>query len=153
VPELDSLKESIDCCKIRIEEYDRNYFSLRELEWRISFQFLTAYIGIGIGFNYLYSSALPYKSILVYWCLGLSAVLFLAYVFFSLCLRQRLAYSRARKREYVKQLHGYASVAQCPEELDDEKSKLWLPNWWAYITQIVTHTSAFATLIAFILLR
>jgi hypothetical protein len=144
----ENLKERIDVYKIRIEDQDRNYFSLRDLEWRMALQFLFGYVTVGVGYQALRAKDGP-SLLLTYWPIGLTIVLFLAYIFFSLCIQQRLHLARDIKNDYVKKLHDLIENTKVDHE-EERKSRLRLPGWYAFLTQITVHTLAVATVIAYV---
>jgi hypothetical protein len=139
----------IDIFKVRIEEYDRNYFSLRDLEWRMALQFLSGYIAVGLAYHALRPTNQG-SILLPRYCLGAVVLLFLTYNFFRFCLHQRLRTARALRNEYIDKLHAVQEGTKITDELDRHK-KAWFVDWYALITQLVIHMLASGIVAMFIL--
>ncbi|WP_088256439.1 hypothetical protein [Fimbriiglobus ruber] len=140
-----NLKEKIDVYKIRVEELDRNYFSHRELEWRITLQFLSGYAAIGAGYYALRKDG-P-NEFLGWWCIAIIGLLFIAYLFFGSLHRQRLRWTRELKNDYLAKLHTLSGVPQ------EEAGKTYtprFPHFYAFGTQIFVHIIAVISAVAYI---
>jgi len=139
------LKEKIDVYKIRIEEFDRNYYSLRDLEWRISLQSLSGYIAVGIAYHAITRDS-P-DQVVSRWCAGVVIALSALYAVFRFLLHQRLRYARDTKNEYVKQMHELAGIDRANTEVN---YKLWGKNWYALVMQLLVHILAVVAVVAFV---
>lgn len=144
-PKPDEVRAKLDLYKIRIEEFDRNYFSHRDLEWRISLQFLTGYVAVGVGYHSLKKEeAGPVLSNATVLIVGL---LFLAYSAFSILHRQRLRFTRDTKNVYVRDLHKLVGLPQVADELN---YKPRFANWYAFVTQVFVHLIAVVAVMAYV---
>lgn len=141
----ENLKEKIDVYKIRIEELDRNYFSHRDLEWRITLQFLSGYIAIGAGYYALRKDG-P-NGFLSVWCIAIIVLLFLSYLYFGCLHRQRLRWTRDLKNDYIAKLH---TLSGAPQEEAGKPYPPRLPHVYAFITQVFVHTIAVVSAVAYI---
>jgi hypothetical protein len=144
---VENLREVIDTLKIRIEEKDRNYFSLRDLEWRTTLQVLTFYAAIGISHFNLFPQV-KNPAFLTNWCVFLSIAVFALYFFLSICIQQRLWATRDDRNLYIARLH---EVVGEPKHTDEGKLKPMAPYWYAFVTQLLFHILAVITLILFIM--
>lgn len=143
----DDKKQMIDIIKAKIESYDRNYYSLRDLEWRTALQFLTGYIAIGIGYNQLRQKN-GNNEILDWWCIAFTILLFIVFLVFRFLVQQRLKWARDRTVEFGIMLHEIQPLTKNAKETE---YKLWLKNRYAIITQILVHLLTSATVVFFII--
>jgi hypothetical protein len=142
-------KQMIDIYKIRIEEYDRNFFSLRDVEWRTAIQFMTGYIAVGLAFHQIRPGNGP-ACLLPVVSIALVLALFFTFRYFRIRIQERLTWARQRRIDFGKKLH------ELYPETSLETESNYTPrdaNWYTYRTQLRVHILTVAAIIAFIVAK
>jgi hypothetical protein len=146
----DDKKQMIDIYKIRIEEYDRNFLSLRDVEWRTAFQFLTGYVAVGLAFNQIK----PSPETPVWWlptvCIALVALLFGFFLYFRWRIQWRLWLARDRRQAFSRMLHEVQPATTLEAEANYPLRGTY---WYTFITQVGIHSLAVATIVGFIVAK
>jgi hypothetical protein len=129
------MPDKAELFRFRVEEYDRNYFSLRDVEWRRSLEALSGYPGIAIAYHNLNTAGrLQGHSILPYAGITLTFLLFATYTTFSVFLQRRLHYARDMKNLYIDELHNAYGVPRLPDE--EKKRPKRGSYWYAFVSQL-----------------
>jgi hypothetical protein len=144
---LEEKKQRIDIYKCHIEACDRNFFSLRDLEWRMALQFLSGYVAIGIGYHQLRPKD-GASDLLFWWSVVLAFLLFLAFAFFRVCIHHRLHWWLDRRNAFLERLHEIQPDTKSAQEAPYTP---WAPYWYAISVQLFVHALATLTVIVFII--
>jgi hypothetical protein len=144
--EADRVKLTLELCKIRIEEYDRNYFSLRAIEWRLVAEFLAGQALLATAHHTL--SAKYSESKLLFTagvCLPIALVCL--YLFLALNVQSRLRSNRPRRDAYIQLAHDDCEV---PRPTGDDK-KHRLAGRYAIAGQTALHLAAAACVVTYVI--
>jgi hypothetical protein len=132
----------------RAEEYERNFMSLREIEWRLAIEVFTGYAAIGIA----YFTIIYYQGASIRFCVGsifLVLVLFGVIAFLSYCVQKRLHDCRGKQKAYIESAFLVSEIAklQLPPNY---VAPLW-PEWYAFACQQFLSGTAAVSLILYFL--
>lgn len=140
--------EKAELYQLRAEEFERNFMSIREIEWRNAIEVFTGYAALAISYFQIRST--NQSSV---W-LGVSAILldsilFSISLYLSLRVQERLHFTRGMQREYLKKLH---EVVNTPElEVPEGISQPKHAKWYAFAAQLgLSATAAVSLLIYFL---
>ena len=93
-----------DVYKLRAEEYERSFYSLRKVEWPLAFQSYTAYAAIALAYNKVRDGHIAH-----YWlglaCAGLTFIVFALSIYLALRVQERLHCNRMMQARYLNKLH------------------------------------------------
>jgi hypothetical protein len=142
-------RQMIDIYKIRIEEYDRNFYSLRDVEWRTAIQFMTGYIAIGLAFNQIRPGDGP-AFLLPVVSIGLLLSLFATFFYFRLMIQYRLTWARKRRIDFSKKLHELYDETRLQIENDYNLPGV---HWYTFRTQLGVHLLTVLAIIAFVVAK
>lgn len=133
-----------DVYKFRAEEFERSFFSLRNLEWKIIFQLYIGYAAIAAAFvgitnKYEVNSRISTISTLV--------VIVLAGIetYLSLRIQERLHLARDKQNKYIDKLHDETGAVKITSEIITKNKR-----WWGFIPQhIISYIWALGLIIYF----
>jgi hypothetical protein len=142
-------QQQFELYRFRAEENERNFLSLRTVEWQIPFQIYAACGAIaagfyslkdykGFGLNIHQTATVALLLLLVVFCIA---------VFWQTQILRRLHFNRAIQQEYIKLLH--AKVA--PDIT--VPSRVFVPKnhgWWAFLPMQIINFLVFGSVAAFI---
>jgi hypothetical protein len=133
--------------QFRAEDFDKNYYSLREIEWRRSLETISGYVGIAIAhYNLNTPERMQGNPFLFYAGIYLPLLLFVIYAIFSLCIQARLHYTRDLKNNYIDKLHLEYGESKLPKESKPPR----FGNWYAFVTQLVIHAAVVTAIITYV---
>lgn len=136
-----------DIYRMRAEEFERNFESLRGIEWRTTFEIFAGYAAIGIAYFHLHAKHGGC------WRLGAGAtavtlILFLSHCYFSLRIQERMRYARAMMNEYLKELHRICNAKEIPAPAGVKEPIR--KGWWAFGIQLALSITVMLSLIIYI---
>lgn len=113
-----------DYYKTRIDEMDRNFNGLRDVEWKTNFYVFTAYGAIAFSYHQIRFSdrvdSLKTNFVLnVIATLSVLLVFFLVTVYFGARIQERLLYNRARRNAILRSFQNYCGITD--EMIGEEK--------------------------------
>ena len=146
--EVMNLKEKIDVIKIRIEELDRNFFSLRGVEWQMALQFLFGIVAVGLGYHALLSKSVP-NPLLTWASVVLVVALLVIHAVFRYLLGLRLQTVRVVKNKYADILHTLVEGTRVDGETERFEG-LRGKHLYAGLTQFFVQLLAVATVVTYV---
>ena len=157
------VENQFELYRLRSEYFERNFYSLRLIEFQLAFQIYAAYAAIGGAF---FALTYGYKAILSTWLvLGTTVLLLLVFALGFICqwqILRRLHFSQHMQNRYIDYLHE-----NIPELEPGESKKIifqirWpfvrrqyvlekrpgFRKWWAFAPMLVVNVSVLASLLA-----
>lgn len=124
-------QRAFELYRLRSEEFERNFFSLRTIEWQIAFQIYAGYAAVATAFFGLRGTAGFGMAPVTLAALSILALLLLAAVgfFCQFQTQRRLHFTRSMQNAYLSYLHNVSEP-----ELDIPKGviKPRFGQWWAF---------------------
>ena len=145
------LENEFDLCQLRSEYFERNFYSLRKIEFQLAFQIYAGYAAIGGAFFALRANG--YDAISPERLADASALLLtlvlIAGVFCQWQILRRLHFSQHMQFVYIKYLHS-----KIARELDADKGeeRPGFRKWWAFVPMLIVNLSVYVSLLIAILL-
>ena len=143
----DIFREKCELLKARGEELQRNFLSLRVVEWRIAFQSYIGYGFVAAAYNVLKSNMTDPCWLSVGMTV-VSAILYFTSLYFSIRLQERLHYLHNAGNRYFDALHRKLKVPKL-ELAEDGPIH---PRWYAFIAFQLIHISVYFALLTYIAL-
>ena len=137
-----------DLYRLRAEEFERNFQSMRGIEWRTAIEVFTGYAAIGLSYYHL-RDRYPDSGILALGASVLTILLFLTNLYLSLRVQERLHSTRAMQNVYLKKLHDLCGAPEL--DLPPEIKRPVHAKWYAFGAQITLSGATMLTLLAYIL--
>ena len=137
--------EQIDLCKLRSEDFARNFHSLREVEWHTTYQTYAGYAAVALAYWQL-RPTYPSPGYLMWAGVGLLVLLFCTTLYLSLRHQERLHYTRDMQNEYLDMLHKALDLKPAERPLPKHQ------KWYAFAVQTILSAAAALTIAAYILL-
>ena len=136
-----------DLFRFRAEEFERNFESLRGIEWRTAIQVFSGYAAIGIAYYTLHDK---YGGS---WYLGLTAIfltliLYAANTYLACQVQKRLHFTRSMMKAYLQKLHEVCGVPEL--DIPAGANKPGMIKWWAFVPQVILSTAAMLALLVYV---
>jgi len=124
----------LDLYRLRAEEYERNFHSLRQVEWQVYLQALPAFVGITAAYFYLkeHKFVVGHDACLALITIGLLSLIAVACTILFFGLQQRLSYTRKMQERYLSALHMTVGA----REFRSAREPLWKHDW-AWVPQVI----------------
>lgn len=142
-------KAKCELLKFRAEEIQRNYLSLRVVEWRIAFQSYAGYGAVALVFNALKSENLPLCRLGTVMVV-VAVALYFTSLYFSVRLQERLHFLREAQNKYIDALHHKLKVAQLEADAEDTPIH---KGWYAFKAFQMVHITVFLGLLSYVALK
>lgn len=144
----DKSQQQFDLCKLRAEEYERSFYSLRTVEWQVALQSYVGYGAITAGFTALNdpSKGLHASNAEALLCIVGLIVLLAVAIFWQWQIQQRMHLARKLQNRYLTLLHKRT----CVPDLQKEEKEPDYQNWWAFAPWALTNVIAVVALIYYI---
>lgn len=132
-----------DVYQLRAKEYERSFYSLRGVEWKLLYQVLAGYVLIATAWwNTRY--ALPCSAFFPMGCSILTIMLCVGYLHYSLKLSERLHRTRDLQNTYLEMLHAEVNAELIPAP------PLRGERWYAFYVQQIFSFSVMVCIVWFI---
>ena len=151
--------------RLRSEYFERNFYSLRLIEFQLAFQIYAAYAAIGGAF---FALTYGYKAIPSAWLVNgstaLLALVFLSGLFCQWHILRRLHFSQHMQNRYIDYLHKNIPTPELgPGATEKIRFQLMWPfvrkkfvlerrpgfkKWWAFLPMVIVNVSVLASLLA-----
>ena len=136
--------------RLRAEEYERSFLSLRTVEWQVAFQAYAAFASIAIGFFTLIDrkdlNIAP--TLLGAIAIALAVVVLGIAVFWQFQIQSRHRHYRDRQNAYLKRMHKLVAPELTRNvSMPEPKFK----TWWAFVPMLVLYVLSFASVVGAIL--
>ena len=143
-------QQQFELYRLRAEENERNFLSLRSIEWQIPFQLYAACGAIAAGFFALKDYKAFGFSIqeTAFASLVFLTLVFVATFFLQWQILRRLHFNRGMQQEYLKKLHA-AVPSDVPVPPDLVKPSF--NYWWAFVPMQFINLLVVASVATFIL--
>ncbi len=127
----DKLQRQFDLYKLRAEEYERSFFSARDMEWRVAFQTYAGYALVISGFAAAYDPARPSMAGLAFACIVAIGLIFGISLFWHWQIAKRTGYSRDMQNANLDCLHKLFAIDKVPHPAGKQSPSG--QRWWAVI--------------------
>lgn len=145
-----NFEQQFELYKLRAEENERNFLSLRTIEWQVPFQVYAACGAVVATFYAIRGDAVfgLEKQTVAALAIAVLLAVFVVTFFWQWQILRRLHFNRAMQQAYLDAMHS----AVC--------KKLSIPStvrvpgfkfWWAFVPMAVLNCVAFGTAVVFIL--
>ena len=100
-------QQQFELYRLRAEEYERSFYSLRGVEWQVAFQIYAGYAGVAAGFFSLrgFERITLAETTLATVSLLLLVLLFGVGLFCQFQIQRRLHFTRTMQNAYLKSIH------------------------------------------------
>lgn len=136
-----------DLYRFRAEEYERAVYSLREVEWKVTFQVISGYVLLAVAY-WQARSIIPDVPLAAWWIAALTLLLWGTYFYHSLRLQERLTAARELETAYIKELHRILNAPELPLRKGVKTPKH--VGYYAPIAQFTLSTAAMVSILVFI---
>jgi hypothetical protein len=137
-----------DVYQLRAEEFERNFESIRGIEWRTAIEVFTGYAIIALAYYHLHDKH-PSSCLLGLGAVMAILILFFSNLYLSLRIQERLHFTHAMRNEYYKKLHDLceAPMLDIPPGVKEPKHK----KWWAFAIQMLLSITAMLLLLIYVM--
>lgn len=136
--------DSNDLLKARADELERNFYSLRTVEWTVVFQSYAGFAAVAIVYHHLYES--------YGWWLGAAATTALSFIlltsiYLSIRIQERLHVNRDIMNQYYEELHKKLGV----EPFDVGQNGPIHSRRYAFVSHLIVSLAIYVTILGYVL--
>lgn len=142
--------DEVELCRIRAEEFERNFESIRAIEWRNALEVFTGYAVIGIAYWQLHEKY-PGSKLLGLGAGLLTLILYSCNLYISRRVQERLHFTRDMQNLYLARIHELLNVRRIEQDPPPHVRRPIHGKWWAHVPQTILSTAAMLALLTYVL--